>query len=376
MFVSNLVTAMRPHCDVLHVVAPIPYAPPLSANTRWKRLRTIPAEESVGWLRVSHPRFLAVPGLQALNGLTYGVRVLLSLWRLKQLYGPFFVHGHCAYPDGVGVAIAARCLGLTYAITAHGSDINVYAQRWALQPQIRWALRGATGIVAVSDALTQRIRNLLKDDSSQTNVAHIPCAGFDPSIFTSADAETPRVGDGRTVVFVGHLVPIKGLPFLIRAWHQLVTAGSVNASDRLVIVGDGPERSALEEMCRSTGVESSVHFTGLLAPVQVAARVRSAHLLCLPSLNEGTPNVVVEALACGVPVVASRVGGIPDLIRDGSNGWLAEPGDSAALAAALAEVLGRQWSAKEMRQSVRQMTWDALARRNVAFLRKSTGALA
>ncbi len=368
MFVRNLVSSMRSSCEVLEVVAPLPYAPPFTANRRWRDLRSVPDHEVVDELKVSHPRFVAVPGLQVLNGLTYGVRVLFELWRLKRERGDFVVHGHCAYPDGVGVALASRLLRLPYAITAHGSDLNVYAQRRALRPQISWALRGATGIVAVSAALQSRVFELLTGKVHCRQTAHIPCAGFDPNIFVPPAERKQDLSEGRIVIFVGHLVPIKGIPFLIQAWLQLSAEGKVTARDRLLIVGDGPERASLEALAQSTTETAPIEFTGALAPREVATRLAAARLLCLPSLNEGTPNVIVEALASGIPVVASRVGGIPDLVQPGVNGFLTAPGDVGQLADALTIVLERTWSREEVRRSVLHLTWDELARRNVNFL--------
>lgn len=373
MFVRNLVMAMRAHCEVLAVVAPLPYAPPVPASPHWKKLRLVPSAESRDGLTVEHPRFVAIPGLQFLNGITYGARILPTLWRLKRERGTFLVHGHCAYPDGVGVAIAARLLSLPYVITAHGSDINVYSHRRALMPQIRWALRRASGIIAVSEALLQRIRVLLGAAAHAPRAESIPCAGFDPLIFGPAKSNTPSPQGGRVVVFVGHLVPIKGVPYLLKAWHQLAEAKRIRPDDSLVIVGDGPERAMLESLARDIGCRDSVRFTGSLPHDQVAAQIELAHLLCLPSLNEGTPNVVVEALASGVPVVASRVGGIPDLIQEGLNGYLAEAGNVADLVRALTHALERDWSRQAIYRCAQHLTWDTLALRNVAFLRGTLG---
>jgi glycosyltransferase involved in cell wall biosynthesis len=366
LFVKNLVQAMRRQCQVLAVVAPVPYAPPFAPVPRWQAMRRVGAREQVDGVQVEHPRFAAVPGLTFLNGLGYAVSLWSTLRRLKRAHGRFLVHAHCAYPDGVGVALCARLLGLPYAITAHGSDINVYAPRASLKPQIRWALRGAAGAIGVSAAIKARLAALIGASRTTPALAHIPCAGFDPEVFGTV--RTPPQGTPRSVIFVGHLVPIKGLPTLLKAWACLRRDAVVGGSDRLVIVGGGPERQALEQQAAAAGLTDSIVFTGPVPPAEVARRIAEASLLCLPSLNEGTPNVVVEALASGVPVVATRVGGVPDLVREGINGELVDPNDPERLAAAIAKVLAHGCPPAQVRDSVAHLTWSSLARHNVSFL--------
>lgn len=324
VFVRNLVLAMRARASV-EVVAPVPYAPPAVRVARWRKLRTIPREETIDGMVVAHPRYAAVPGADALSGFTYGLAILESL-RRRLARGPFLVHAHCAYPDGVGVARAARRLGVPYAITAHGSDLNVYAKKWLLRPQVKAALAGACGVVAVSRAIEDEVEAL----GAGTALQRIPCAGFDPALFAPRDQGACREALGidraaRVVLFVGNLVPVKAVDVLLTAWDMLRDRRA-----RLLIVGDGVERAALQaQAAKALGVT----FLGALPQGEVARWIGAADVLVLPSRSEGTPNVVVEALASGVPVVASRVGGIGELVTDGSNGILVEPGEASALAA-------------------------------------------
>ena len=138
---------------------------------------------------------------------------------------------------------------------------------------------------------------------------------------------------------------------------------------RLIVIGAGSSRELLEQRANQLGVVANITFTGVLAQNEVSTWIAASDLLCLPSLNEGMPNVVVEALATGIPVVASRVGGIPALIKDGENGKLVPASDVLALADAIEEVLLRQWDRGVIRSSVAHLTWDALAEKNIAFLK-------
>jgi len=142
-------------------------------------------------------------------------------------------------------------------------------------------------------------------------------------------AATPASGDGRTILFIGRLTTAKGVNFLIDAMRAC-------PSESLTVVGDGPERQRLEALAKDL---PNVRFAGAVTRAEVDRLLSSARLLVQPSLQEGQPNTVMEAMAKGIPVVATRVGGVPDLVRDGVTGFLVEPGDVAALAARIREVM-------------------------------------
>lgn len=373
VFVQNLLKAIsdaRPDI-IAGVVAPIPWAPPWPTNAAWGALRGIPGRVDMDWVRVVHPRFLVLPRVEPVTGLGYGIGLISTLLQMRKQTD--LLHIHCAYPDAVGAALAARFVGLPYIVTVHGSDINVYAQRAALRPQIAWALRRAVGIIAVSTELQERVGDLIGPLGPP--VTCIPCAGFHGTIFHptvdhNANSQWLQQygldGTERIILFVGRLDAIKCVDVLLRAWEIMRANEAVTSIDRIVIIGDGPCRTSLNDQCRNLG--ASILFTGSIPQREVALWLKRAKILCLPSRNEGTPNVVVEALACGVPVVASRVGGIPHLVCDGINGFLASPGDASALAKALTAALSRNWEPQIISNTVASLTWSALAQRNLKFI--------
>ncbi|TFW03108.1 glycosyltransferase family 4 protein, partial [Oxalobacteraceae bacterium OM1] len=303
VFVKNLVQAMRRRCAV-DVISPVPYVPPLPPfghKPEWRAQRAIPYRESIEGIEVRHPRFMVLPHLGWLSGVGYFFGVLRALRRWRRELPPQesgVVHAHCAYPDAVGVVLAARLLGLPCVVTAHGSDINVYAAKPALRFQIRWALRNAAGVIAVSGGLQDKIAGLL--DGAPARLERVPCAGFDAALFQPQKPHGVRAQLGippqaRLVVFVGLLVPIKGVEFLIEAWANLAAAGKLGSDDRLVLLGDGPLRAALTQAAAARGIADRVVFAGMVTQPEVARWITAANVLCLPSRNEGTPNVVVEA---------------------------------------------------------------------------------
>jgi glycosyltransferase involved in cell wall biosynthesis len=362
-FLRNLVHALEASCE-LSVVAPVPRRPQVGP---WRDAAPVPEQETHEGIALAHPRYLAVPGLHWLSGLTYFIGVRRTLRELRAKRGWFVLHAHCAYPDAVGAALAARSAGVPLVVTVHGSDINVAAGHPVLRPQIRWALRAADRVVAVSRALQERVAALT--GAAPDRLACIPCSGFSPELFRPLPAAEramlrARLGVAageRLVVFVGHLFPVKAVDVLLRAWALRSKAG---AAGRLLLIGEGSERDRLERLAREEGVDGGVTFAGALPQRVVAEWISASDLLCLPSHSEGSPNVVVEALASGVPVVATRVGGVPELVADGANGLLVPPADPPALARALDVALDRGWDPVAIAATVAHLTWRALAARN------------
>jgi teichuronic acid biosynthesis glycosyltransferase TuaC len=370
IFVRNLAVALETHAEVT-VVSPVPYAPPLIQLQRWSALRAVPYRRRDGGRDVFHPRFVAVPKLSAANGLTYCGAVLRVLRQLANAKGIDVVHAHCGYPDSVGVALASSFLAVPFVVTVHGSDINVYAEKELIRPQLKWALRRARAVVAVSRAIQDKICELAPD--IRDRVFHIPCAGVNRNVFAMGDRTAARQSVGlehtaHAVVFVGRLVPIKAVDVLLSAWAMLLRRKRVGSSDRLVIIGDGPSRRGLERLASGPDFQSTVRFIGEVSQEEVAGWLRAATVFCLPSRNEGTPNVIVEALASGSPVVASAVGGIPDLVSEGRNGFLVGAAQPHSLAEALEKALHRTWDPAQIVASTADYDWDTLAKRNLAVL--------
>jgi teichuronic acid biosynthesis glycosyltransferase TuaC len=370
VFVKNLVLAMRSERQ-LTVVSP-------RARRPWPswRARALPRADVFEGIPVWRPQFFAVPGLTWLSGLSYFMAILGVLSSLRRQHGRFVLHAHCAYPDGVGVAMAARWLNLPCVITAHGSDINVYSTRRSLRPQLAWAFRQVSAVICVSQALQERVAALAAGNV-QAELACIPCAGFDPMVFAPRDRTAARADRGlddaaKVVVFVGQLVALKQVGHLIDAWGHLKSGDSLRSVDRLIVIGAGPEDARLKQQALRLGLGESVVFTGVLPQPEVSKWVAGADLLCLPSRTEGMPNVIVEALASGVPVVASRVGGIPELVVDDVNGYLVPSGDSVALAQGLKRCFDRAWNPTDVRRSAAHLTWGAIAARNLELIDRVT----
>ncbi len=373
LFVRHLVNAIAERASV-RVIAPLAYAPPWPPRARWLALRAVPSVERQGALEVEHPRYMVIPGIGSISGRSYARAISPSLERLVRAGEVDVIHAHCAYPDAVGVSLVARRLGVPFVVTAHGSDINVYSQRATLRGQIRRALLGASAVIAVSEALRARIEVLAPEIAGR--VACIPCCGVTPSMFHVADRATARATLGldpqaRVVLFVGNLVPIKGVDTLLAAWTQLLGSGRVTPADRLALIGDGPLRARFESAAAAAGMQGTVRVLGARPQAEIAVWMQAASLLSLSSQHEGMPNVVVEALASGLPVVATAVGGVPELVQEGVNGYLVPSGEVGNMADALAAGFARMWDAVQIADTAAGYNWANLAARNLDLLSRA-----
>ncbi len=316
--------------DDVEVLGVIPWFPGARAARRWSaagRLTDVPPHEIVDGLRVAHPRYLFVPRLPAASASLYAASLFGDVWERRR--DTDVLLGSWAYPDGVATVMLARALGLPSVVKVHGSDLNVIARLPSVRAHLRALLPRADRLVAVSRALADALAEL---GVPRARIAVVE-NGVDASLFHPRDRAEARAqvglpAAGRVAVYVGRLVRDKGLFELVDAM------ASLPADVALVLVGDGAARAELEERARPLGAR--VRFAGARPLDEVPRWLAAADLFVLPSWNEGTPNVILEALACGRRVVATAVGGIPDVVGSPALGELVPPKDAAALAAAIA----------------------------------------
>lgn len=250
-------------------------------------------------------------------------------------------HFHVHFASTVGL-LAHAATGCPFSITIHG-PAEFETPRFGLAEKVRHA----SLIVTISKfGRSQVLRVAKPDDWSKVRVVQL---GVDTS--TYVPRSRPPAESRASVLTVGRLSPIKGHAVLIEAVHQLVRRG-IDLS--LTIVGQGPERSRLEQLAARLGISDRVEFTGALNAHETRARFERASVFALTSFAEGIPVVLMEAMALGVPCVASRVTGVPELIDDGVMGYLVAAGDAEEAADAIARVLSDPAAARAMTEAARQ----------------------
>lgn len=303
----------------------------------------LPAEEEVRGVRVRHPRFLIIPKIgQPLSPLLYAA----SLWpHVRSLRGQVDVVLGCwAFPDGLAAIMLARLLGAAAAVKVHGSDLNVLPQDPKLRALIRWGLPHVDRLIAVSRPLGERAVELgVPRDRVQVVANGIDRELFHPRDRAQARAKLGLPVGGKLLLYIGRLDRAKGVNDLAEAFTRLEAA---HPDLRLAIVGGGPEQAACEKLAAAH--PGRVFATGALPMPQLPDWIAACDILTLPSWNEGTPNVLLEALASGRRVVATRVGGIPDVVSGPKLGELVPARDVPALAEALARAASTPYDPDEM----------------------------
>ena len=364
IFVGQRISALSRFCE-LQVVAPVPWTPQTRAfGDRYFRYSQIRREEHQRYFTVQHPRFFVLPQiLKSTDGLLMAISCLVALKAIRKSFPFDVIDAHWAYPDGVCAAILANFFRVPLALTVRGDDINILPKYFGRRHAIRWALRSASLVIALSNELDEKTQSLA---GIPIRTVVIP-NGIDPETFYPGDRCKARHRLGipltdRVLLSVGRLHASKGYPLLVKAVAQLKTK---HPAFRLVIVGgsdhEADSRPMIEGTARRLGISEKVQLLGAQPQSVLADWYRAADLFCLPTLREGSANVLVEALACGLPCITTPVGGNPDLISSPDLGILAA-GDSGAFAAAISDGLARTWDRGSIARCVQQRTWASVAR--------------
>jgi len=272
------------------------------------------------------------------------------------------VLGSWLYPDCVAAMTVARETGKPCWIRLHGTD-RFHLDAPVRGPQCRRALDAAEGVFVNASRMREE---LVQRDVAEDRIT-LARNGVDRELFRPRDSlsreqPTPSAEGTKTILWVGNLLGIKGPDIALRAFAQMV--GQQTPVPRLVVVGEGALRGELEGLAHELGVTEHVAFVGSCSHEDVAEWMSRADCLLLSSRSEGMPNVVLEALASGTPVVATDVGDVPAVVRDGVNGRVVEAnvdGTASLLAEALADVLGGEFRAEALRDSVADYDWQRSA---------------
>lgn len=268
-------------------------------------------------------------------------------------FRPDAMVGSWLYPDGVAAAKLARRLDLPLVLKAHGSDVNMHCLVPARAKQVAGAAASARALYTVSNALGQVLAECGVDTRHQVTLYNgIDLARFQPGDRQAARRSLSLDPEHRLLLFVGNVIESKGVLELTEALAALK-----DPAVRLVVIGDGGALEKVRASAANLGVADRVMIQGRLPHEQLASWIVAADALVLPSHAEGVPNVVLEAMACGRPVVATRVGGIPEVMPEIA-GKLVPVSDTAALQAALEQVLASSWDEDAIRLHAEQFTWQ------------------
>lgn len=355
----------------LEVIAPLPWFPGFRAFKifkNWHKFSQIAKFETYKGISVYHPRYIMIPKVSGpLLGLLIFFAIFGLLRELKRKGQAQVVNAQFVYPCGVSTALAARLLKIPVVLSAMGSDINLYKRFLLRRVQIKWALNCAQSVTAVTDALKEEI---VKLEIAPSKIKTIP-NGVDASRFFVKPRNEARdlLGldkDFKLILFVGSFDNLLGTPNTIKGSEYLIEAVSILRKEyaynfKLVLIGEGPLKRVIQQKAKELGVGDIVSFLGSKPYKEIPLWMNACDVFVRPSLIDGMPNVVLEALACGRPVVASRVGGLPSMINS-KNGILVKPRDPQGIAQALKQTLKQKWDDNEIVSTVKGLSWEECAR--------------
>ena len=339
------------------VVAPVPWFP--STHPRFgefAKMAATPAHERRHGIEVLHPRYLTVPKL----GMTLAPFLLAaaSIGPIHRLITEGFnfdiIDAHYYYPDGVAAAMLAHYFRKPLTITARGTDLNLIPEHAIPRRLIRWAARRADASIGVCAALVDVLRGWGIDETR----LHVFRNGVDLERFHPQAPSEARRALGLTgsplLLSVGHLVERKGHHLAIEAMPAVM---ETHPGARLLIIGEGSERARLESLMQSLGLADHVRLVGAIDNQLLASWYSAADALVLASSREGWANVLLEAMACGTPVLATRIWGTPEVVADDSVGVLVDRRDAASVAAGLLNLLGKPRDRARVRTYAEGFSW-------------------
>jgi len=334
------------------VIAPVQYFPLLGLfpGSKFHRYNQVAKMETQGDITVYHPRYMTIPGTSLIDAAEAMVsaadKILPTIYPGQESFD--LVDGHYLYPDGVAAYEIAQKYNKPLILTARGSDVNFWMAQPAQKEKILPALNYASKIICVSAAL----KNRLIEHGIPADKITVIMNGVDRSIF---NANQRPVRAGEYLLSVGNLVPLKGHEYILRALAEL-------PDEKLIIIGSGPLEARLKSLAQQLKVMDRVTFLPNIPHDELADFYRNAKCTILMSSMEGMPNVILESLACGTPVIATNVGGISEVVTK-DNGILITERTAEALGHGLETALQRPWDHALISSGMSHLDWHETARK-------------
>jgi len=347
----------------LRVVAPVPYFPDFPRFPRWHKFRGVPRCETREGVPVFHPRYLVTPKVgMAFYGWNMFLGTVGLVSRLRRSYDFSLIDAHYVYPDAFAAVLLGWFLDKPVIVSARGSDIHSYSRLPGIRPLLRFVLRQASAVIAVSEALKQSIVQL----GVPAEKVEVIGNGVDTSTFFPGNQAEARHCLGLPlnkiiILTVAKIAEVKGLHNLIEA---MVRLREEYPNAHLVVVGtqaDPEYGRRLHEQVACSGLGDRIQFMDSQPHNRLRDWYNACDLFCLASLREGWPNVLLEAMACGKPIVASGVGGIPEVVSSPRLGILVSEPNGEALAGALRAALQTHWQPDHSVQHAKLHSWEQVA---------------
>lgn len=318
----------------VRVISPVPYVPDKIADILDRSPSSeVPKEDKYDGMTVHYPRYWSLPRPETQSLVAYSFR--RTLRKNRELFeSTDLINAHVALPDGFGSIPIARELDVPLVTTVHGADIYRSANRYGAHRQIQSVFDNSDRIIMVSN----RLLTESKKKFTGLNHAHVVYNGIPTNKIENVSKKKNNYEfseDRLVVATVSHLIPRKGHKTVIDALNSL----STDVRPYYLIMGDGPFREKLERHVTDVGLEDYVHFAGYITDHEtVFANLKSADIMAMPSIDEAFGIAYLEAMACGLPIIACEGEGPNDFITHRETGFLVPPNDSDAVADIIQEL--------------------------------------
>lgn len=361
IYIEQMVAAAGDSINSI-IVCPLPWAPKISIIKKFSSYylySRIPNEYDYNGHHVYAPKYLVIPKISWLSPISMAISIYPLMKKIITSIKPVLINAQNVFPEGIAAIWLGKRLGVPVVISALGSDINESSNnRIRLDMTVR-ALQKAKSITAVSNLLCEKIIGM----GIQPNKVHYIPNGVDSDLFQLRNKVFCRkklnlYTKKKILLFVGKFREVKGIEYLLKALGLLKKQNKLGFYT--VLIGDGDLKGKINQAINEYALNEQVLLPGNREHNEVSNWMSAADVFCLPSLREGMPNVVLEALSSGLPVVASSVGAIPDLLND-DTGILVPAADHVSLASAIDIAINKEWVPEHIRSSIVDLTWEKTA---------------
>lgn len=369
IWLLNQLEELKKYCSI-KVIFPYAYVPKTKFLNPYHHFSQMPEKESIKGIEVYHPKYFMVPRIGFKLGLLHWCLAIESFFsyfaskdvvdKLMEEWNPDIVHVQGALSESLIAARIKKKYKKPLLLTVYGEDITLYPKKFPSRILVKLILKSVTDIICQSKFLESEIKKLgVKSKKFHIIPMGTKAKDFKPRDKNKARKKLSLPQNKKIMLFVGHLVERKGIKYLIHAMSSIIKK---EKNSRCYIIGTGYQEKSLKKLAEDKGLGNYVEFLGQKTNAEVAEYMNASDLLVLPSLNEGLPVVVYEALSCGTPVVATRVAGTPELV-DSDVGFLAKPENTGDLQEKILLALNKKWNTKKMLARAKEFSTEVTAKR-------------
>jgi glycosyltransferase involved in cell wall biosynthesis len=349
IFVKNQYDFIKNKFDI-KIVFPYPYVPKFKKFNPYYKYSTVPFKENIGGIEVYHPRYIFFPRVGILRNFIniflffesffsyLSSKELISKLQKEWDFDVIMVHG--CISESISAVAYKKKYNKKLLVTIHGEDVTRFSKVSFLRILSKFILKNSNAIVCKSNSLKKEVLGM---GIVNKDIYVIP-SGYAVSRFKPKPTQKCRKKlnlppNKKIILFVGHLIKRKGPDYLIKAIKLVIKK---NKNIACYIIGGGVLETELKNLAIKLNLKDFVFFVGMRKPKEVPLWMNACDILVLPSLNDGFPNVLTEAIACRKPVIGTKVGGIPDIINN-DVGYIVEPKDMNNLAKRILQALDKKW---------------------------------